>query len=504
VNPVPDDAEHGLGTSVAVGTRWTGVGQVLVQVVRLGSSVVLARLLAPEAFGVMAMVLVVTTFLEVSKDLGTGAALVQRPRIDRSLPSSLFALNLGLGVVLMLGVIAVAPVVAAVYDDPQVVPVLRVTSLAVLVSSTAVVHQALLRRELRFARLAAVHVSNAVVTAAASIGLALLGLGVWALAWGLVAGTLAGAVAAWVLSGWRPTALPRWADVRSIADFSLNLSGAQLATFLLFNLDKVIVGRFLGAATLGIYSIAQRVLMQPVSTATQALHDVLFAAMSRIQEDRAALADAYVRTGAGVALVVFPAVGGVAAVADVLVPTVLGERWVDAVPVLIALAPGIAVQSLITTTVTLYLVRGRTDLMLRWTLVSGTVVAVAWYLGRAWGLVGVATAFSLAVVLLAYPAFAIPFSQIDLRVRRFVTTLLPCTAATTVMVAATRGLAWALPSDAVVPVVRLALLVMVGATTYGLIVWRWDVPGLRDLRRLTSRTGGATARSVPPPPQESR
>jgi O-antigen/teichoic acid export membrane protein len=488
VSAAGSETAGGLGASIVSGTRWTAASQVGTQAIRLGSAVMLARLLAPEHFGIMAMVFVVTTFLELFKDLGTASALVQRPELGRTLASSLFFLNLGFGIALSVIAFAGSPLIAAAYGDPQVEPVLRLMSLAVLVSSTSVVHQAMLRRRLRFGRLGVTLLVNALVTAVVSILLAALSFGVWALAWGLIAGTVVGAVAAWSLSEWRPVMTFHWRDVRGVLAFSMNLSAAQLATFLLFNLDKVLIGRFLGATTLGFYAIAQRILMQPVRTATQALHEVLFAALSRVQDDRDALTDAYLRTGAGVALVVFPAVTGMAVLASPLVETLLGDQWAPAGPVLTVLAPGIAVQALITTTVTLYKVRDRTDLMLRWTLASGVVVALAWYGGLQWGLIGVAWGFSGAILVLAYPAFAIPFRLIGLSVRRFARTLAPCLAATGLMAAGSGATSALLQDQGVDGVWVLVSAVPAGAFVYVGAIWWLKAPGVHDLTRLVGRS----------------
>ena len=479
-----EDPNSDLGGAIVTGARWTGASQVAVQLVRLASVAVLARLLSPEHFGLMAMALVVTNFLEIFKDLGTSAALIQRRQLSRSLPDTLFVVNLGVGLLLSAAVYAAAPLVARVYDDPDVVPVLRVMCLAILISSTAVVHQALLRRSMRFARLGLVQMSNALMTALSSILLAAFGLGVWALAWGLVLGTTGGAMVAWVAARWTPHLRFRMADLREVLSFSLNLSGERLATFALFSLDKVFIGRFLGASILGLYSVAQRILIQPVNTATRALHDVLFAGLSRLQDDADALADAYVRTTAGVAMIIFPVVGGLGAVADPAVPLVLGGEWAPAAPIVAILAPGVAVKALISTTGKVYMVRARTDLMLRWSIFSGSVTAAAWYAGLPWGLEGVAAGFTLAVLALAYPAFAIPLRLISLPVRRLARALAPITAASLAMVLTALAVLEFGSRMGASDGLRLSVAIMAGTVTYGGTCWWLRLPSIDDLARL--------------------
>jgi O-antigen/teichoic acid export membrane protein len=441
------------------------------------------------------MALVVTNFLDIFRDLGTRSALIQRRHLTADFVSSIFYVNLLVGVALTAGVVLAAPVIAGLYGDAQVVPVLQGMALAIVIASVGLVQQGLLYRLMAFRKLAVVGLANALVNGVTAIWLAVAGWGVWALVAGIVLGTVGQSVAAWVLSPWRPRWHFRWGDVREVAGFSLNLSASQICAFAVTNADKFLIGRSLGPGPLGYYALAQRILMYPIRSITQMLQNVLFPAMAPLQEDNAAVARAYLRSCAAIAMITLPAMIGCAVLAQPLVLAVLGPQWAEAIPIVMILAPVGALQSLNYTVSTIYMVKGRTDRLLLWTIVASVVTVAALIIGLPWGLLGVTVAFAVAIVILTYPAFALAFRLIDLRVGALVVTLLPYLIGSLLMAALVGTVRVLMELSGAPPIAVLGSGVVTGIVVYGIFLLSWRPTALGDVVSvaLPSRHGRLAA-----------
>jgi lipopolysaccharide exporter len=471
-------------SAVLAGTRWIAASNVIVQVVRLGVHVVLARMLPPSAFGLLAMALVVTSFLDILRDLGTRTAIVQKREVSERFLSSMFFFNLAVGMALTLFVALAAPLAGWIYRDPDVTGVLRVMGLAIVLASLGLVQQGLLQRHLLFGRLSATQYASAAAHAVVSLGLAAAGFGVWALVGGVIASTAGSTLAAWLLSSWRPRMQFRLADVREVWSFSLNLSGSQIFSFLVTSADKFILGRAVGAGPLGFYVLAQRLIAYPIQSITHVLQGVLFPAFSRAQDENAALRRGFVRACAGIALIIFPAMSGAAVVADPLVRSVLGPEWLPVIPLIVIMAPIGALQAVNYSVTLIYQAKGRTDLLLGWSVFSGTLIVGAYIVGLAWGVIGVVAAYAVAIVLLTPLAYILPFRLIDMRWRDFVAALLPYVAASSVMIAVVLGLQWVLGTASADELTVLLASVATGVLVYAGILLFWRPPALTDLGRL--------------------
>ncbi|OHV42754.1 lipopolysaccharide biosynthesis protein [Pseudofrankia sp. BMG5.36] len=466
------------------GIRWMSLNQIGVQIIRLVVQIAMARILEPRAFGLMTMALVVLAFLEIVRGFGTGMAVVQRQESDQNLLSSVFFLNLGLGLGLT-GVLAlVAPLLSLAYGDSALTPVLQVIGLSLFMLSAGDLQQWLLRRDLKFGAVAAANIIGTLFSAVCSITLGILGAGVWSLVVGNVAGYAVITLIVWFTSSWRPSIHFSFADIRQLLGFSANLSAFNIFNFFLLNGDKIIVGRFLGAGPLGFYGLAQRVLMYPVTSVLTALQEVMFAGLSRIKDDHPEVRRIYFRACAVSALICFPAMALLAVVANNLVHVVLGDKWGTLVGLIQILAPIGGIQSVSFSVGVIYQSQGRTDLLLRWGIFSGLLMLGSYFAGLPWGVNGVAAAYGIVILLLLSPGFAIPFRLIGARQSELVRTLWPYLWATLVMSALVAGVQYCVGRAGVLAVANLSLSVAVGAICYVGLMVLVRPPALQDLRRF--------------------
>ncbi len=470
------------GGVVASGARWAAGGQITMHVSRMVITVVLARLILPDERGLFAMALVVTDLLERVVAATPGAGLIHVKALTQRLVSSVFYFNILVGVGIAAALVVLAPVAGALFHDDQMVPVLRAVGLCFIALSLGQAQRALLRRSFRFRAVAAADVTNALVQGGVSVWLAYRGWGTWALVWGLLAGKLASNVVVWVASSWRPSWQFHWADVRSLRRFSGNLSAFSFFSYFQEAGDKFIVAR-MGPTSLGFYMLGYQQLLVPVDAVLSVSRNVLFPAFARMEDDEAIAAN-FVRSCAAVAVLFFPLGLGMTVVAEPFVRVILGDRWLESVPVLAIFGVIAMINAVSNTTSVLFQSKGRTDLQLRWGVANGLFLLGAYVIGAQWGFVGVAWAFLIGTAICAVPGLMIPFSLIRLPFGRFLAALTPVALATVVMGAAAYAVRMlAEQAGASWPTVLFSA-VATGAIVYGAILLFVRPQAVRDLIAL--------------------
>jgi len=377
----------------------TLTSQAIKFALQMGSTVVLARLLLPSDFGLIAMVTAITGFVTMFKDAGLSMATVQRNDITHDQISTLFWINVALSAAVMLVVGALAPAIAAFYSEPRLVWITLALAGTMLFGGFTVQHQALLQRQMRFKALAVVEIASMAGGIAFAITMALMGCRYWSLV-GMVAGTaLINALLVWVLCDWRPGLPRRHSGVRPMLGFGGNLTGAAFANYLSQNLDKILIGRLSTAALLGAYTKSYQLIMMPLRQLNAPVGQVAIPALSRMQTDGPRYRRAFLRMQRNMALLVGPLLGFLVPCADWIVMLVLGDQWAEAIPYF-AILSGIAiVQAVLTPAAWLWTTQGRTGELFRWTIFDSVTTAVAVSIGITWGALGVAIAFSGAGLL---------------------------------------------------------------------------------------------------------
>lgn len=483
------DAEH-----LAVGAKALALAQVLGQVTRLATNVVLAHLISPTDFGTVAIALVVMAFLDQFRDLGTGSALIQRRTLTTELLNSVFFLNAVMGVLIATVMFFSAGSIASAVSKNPDPDVLRAFAAAALVTSLGQIHHALLRRDLRFRVIAGISIVNNVITAVVAIGLAFAGLDAWALVIGTLAGTFFDNVAVWFYDRWRPSRAPSWSALRSIAKYSTNLFASNVLIFFFNQTDKVLVSRFLGAHTLGIYAMAQRILTYPMYSIAGVVTEVTFPAFARNQDDTATLRSGYVRVNGIVALVSFPIMGIIAAVARPAVDVVLGPAWHDLTPLVWILAPAGALQCVAYTANQLLIAKGETGALLRWLVFSSAVVITGYLIGLNWGLVGLCGGFAVATAIITPLNLRLAFGRLELSAGAFVRPIAPIAAATIVAAAVSLGVQRIVSTLGGADLLLLLTGLTTGLVTFGALILVLRPAALDDavLAIRARRTGPVT------------
>jgi O-antigen/teichoic acid export membrane protein len=387
----------------------TLVAQGIRLVVMMASTMVLARLLTPADFGLVAMVAFVMGLVSMFKDMGLSMATVQREQISHAQVSTLFWFNGAVGVALMLLLAILSPLVAWVYDEPRLAGITMALGVAFLFGGVTVQHQALLRRRMSFGRLAAAEVSALLFGVMVAIAAALLGAGYWALVLRQIALAAGIAIGVWLLCNWRPGPPVRRSGVRALLGFGGHLTGFNFTNYLSRNFDKALLGWRWGPEQLGFYSKAYQLLLLPIHQVNAPVTSVAIPTLSRLQSDPARYR-AYYRRGILLLVAIgMPIVAFLCAEADRAVQVLLGSQWGAAVPLFRVLAPAAFVGTFNVATGWVYISTGRTDRQLRWALFATAVTVAAFIVGLRWGALGVAVACSATAVALRYPGIVYCF-----------------------------------------------------------------------------------------------
>ena len=388
------------GVSIAVAE---GVGTL----VNLGATTVLARLLLPADFGVVARVAPIVAFVSLFGDLGLSAATIQRERMTAAQLNTLFWINAGVGTILFLASAGLAPLIAGFYGDPRAGWITVALAAGFLPGGLSAQHGALLGRQLRFATLARISLVSTLVGALGGCLAALGGLGFWALAVMSVGGSLARACQRWLAVRWIPGPPARGTGVRSMLAFGGNLTGFEVLNFFSRNADNVLIGKFLGEGPLGLYAMAYRLLTLPLSRAVWPLGQVVVPALSRLRTDRERFVRYYLEAIDLVMVVVSPVVVGAFVLTEPLVRLFLGDRWLPSVPVFRLLAASGIVAPMSTSVGWLYVSSGATRTMMRWGAIASPLIVGSFAAGLPFGIAGVAGTYSATILLLFLPGMAV-------------------------------------------------------------------------------------------------
>ena len=380
--------------------------QVASLALRVGALVVLARLLDPKDFGLVGMVTALTGMLTFFRDFGLSAAAVQRSDVTSDQHSNLFWINVLLGALLALVMLAAAPAIAVFYHEPRLVWVAAALGTAFLFNAVGIQHSALLQRQMRFTAIAAISLASLMVATAIAIGGAAIGYGYWALVASSVTTPLVASIGFWLATGWVPGMPCRHASIRSMMHFGATLTLNEIIAYIATNADKVMIGRSLGVDAIGIYGRASQLLAIPTGALDSAVGEVAFSALSRLQNDPARFRSYFLKGSSFVLGLTLPVTVACSLFADDIVLVLLGPKWQASAEVVRLLAPTIAVMAVMSPmkwlTSSLGLVRRSLKIM----LVFAPMLILGCLLGLPYGAAGVAFAYSAVMVLWAVPHVA--------------------------------------------------------------------------------------------------
>jgi O-antigen/teichoic acid export membrane protein len=476
-----------MRSRVMRGIGWKVVSQVVQQGSRVAVAIVLARLLTPHDYGIAGMVLVFSSLIIVFSDLSLGSALVQRRHLSEADRSTVFWTAAAAGLAFTLVGIAVAGPLASFYGQPEVKGLFIALSLGFFVQALATTQIALLTREMNFRNLELRQMAAALAGGAVGIAAALKGMGAWAIILQQLTVTCVSTVLLWQFTGWRPRFTYSLQSLRGLGGFSANVFGTRVLFYVNRNADNLLIGKFLGPSALGAYAVSYNVMLVPFDRIAGPIQEVLYPAFSKMQDDFERIGAAWLRVNRLVGAISIPALAGLVVVAPDFIPTVLGDKWEPAVPVIQILAWVGLLQSLQRLNSSILMARDRTGTLLGYAVVVVVTTLGAFVIGLHWGIVGVSAAFAITSTVVEPYYTWLTGRAIGLSLKTFLRNLSGIAQATAGMVVVVLAVRLVAEHAGVGQVERLLAAIAAGCVTYPLLcVWRApEVIG--EIRALRSR-----------------
>jgi O-antigen/teichoic acid export membrane protein len=479
---VPSGSSHGdLGDRARTAAVWALLDRWLTRLLTTIVFIILARLLRPYEFGIVALALVVRNFLGVFIDQGFSEAVVQRPELERRYIDTAFWTAMATGSLLMLITIAAAPFIAsAVLGNPSITPLLRVLAVSLLFTALSCTQSALLQRDLAFRELAIRRVVAQLVAGTAAVAAAFLGAGAWSIVLQTLLQGGIGAAILWRYSRWRPTLEFDAAAFRSLFAFGISMIGIDVLYVLQQQADNFLIGRTLGAAALGIYALAFRFYYVIVDITMSSMSGVALSTFARVQQDLAATRRVFLTATRLTSLIALPFFAGMAIVAPEMISGLVGNKWAESAPVLRALCPSGLILCLSYLDRSLIVALGRPRLALGLSAVGVGLRVVGYIVGVQFGVVGVAVGLSVTS-LIFWPCRLVVVRRVTgLSLGRYARQLSSAAIATSAMLSVLLLARWASYDD---PSAMTQLVggVLIGGAVYGIALAVIDRPSFVEL-----------------------
>lgn len=402
-------AEENLKSTAARGGLITMLGQFLKLLLQICSNILLARLLTPDDFGLVAMVTVVATFVVMFKDLGLSQATIQKAEITHEQISNLFWVNVTLGLVLMLFTMLISGYIADFYGRDELQSIAIWLSIGLFIGGASVQHQAILKRRMNYKLLAYIEIGSMATAVGLAIVSALYGLGYWSLIVLQLVQVIFVLIGVWWVVRWVPSLPTKGVGTKSLLGFGGYMTAYGFVNYFARNLDTILIGWRWGAEPVGLYSRSYSLLLLPLGQITAPISSVAVPVLSRLQDENTEFKTYYLRMVKVVAYISMPVVIAMGVLADELILFLLGEKWSAASELFQILAFAAFLQPVISTVGWVYVSLARVKIMLYWGTVSTLLTAVFMLVGLPYGATGVAISYSICTWVLLLPSLYIAY-----------------------------------------------------------------------------------------------
>ena len=467
IDQLPSSA-HEIGKKVAHNAVWNYLSFGLGKLLNLVTVSILAHLLTPELFGVIALATLAIDYLSILNDFGLGAALVQRREDIDEASNIAFTFNLLIAISLTSIVILTAPYVAIFFHEPSITPILRALGLGFIINALGSIHKARLQRELRFGRKLIPELGNTVTKGAISIALAIMGFGAWSLVLGQLAGMSISAFLLWIVVPWRPRLLFKSNVTKRLFSYGFSIMGVGAYTTLADSFDYLLIGRLFDTAALGIYTLAYRLPDLLIINTLSVLAAVFFPAFSSIQNQPDILRKSFLSSTRYVQLLVTPLCLGIFVAADPIIRVIFGEQWLQSIPIMQVLSLYALVLSIGFHVGDIYKAVGRPDILLKMGLPVVIIRLTALWIGSHYGLIGIAIGHLGAALIEVVIRVVVTINVIRVTLREILNQL-------TAFIGGLGLLVFAIPvldlTQHFAPWMQLVCVVSAGVTGYFGVIW---------------------------------
>jgi len=413
--------------------KWVTISQFGKILIQLVSLTVLTRLIPPSDFGLMAMATVVTNFILIIRDLGTAAALIQRKNLTQEIVNSVFWLNVLMGSVLCIFIIASASTVSHLFNEPELTSVLIVVSVSIPIASAGAAHQALLERESKFKTIAFIELSASLFGLICALLMAYFGYGVYGLLFQVIISSLISTTLFFYLSGWKPQLVFKLLELKRILGFSGNLTAFNVLNYFSRNADVMIIGKNYDSGIVGAYSLAYRLMLFPLQTLTYIASRSLYPVLSKQQDDVLVIQKIYCKTIFIIISLTAPMMAGMTLLREPFIAVIFNSNWHYVAVLLLWLAPTGFIQSVLSCSGSVLMARDKTRTLMYLGMFGTFIQVTAFILGAMHDIETFVMYYFIANVINSIPVLFCTLESLKLKFSYFVKGFFPVAFATIVM-----------------------------------------------------------------------
>lgn len=383
--------------------KWLSFSQVVKVACQLLGLVIFARFLTPKDIGVMSLTMIVVSFVNILRDMGSSAAIIQKEKIDDKLISSVFILNTMMGFTLVIIFYCLSYYISQFYKLEALEYTIKLITITFVLNSITSVHLAILERKSQFKTVALTEIISAICALTIGVYFAVNGYGVYSLVLQTLAFSFLTSISFCFFSGWKITLTFDLNKIKSIFKFSSNLVLFNFVNYFSRNSDEMIIGRFFTAAILGEYSLAYRVMLFPVQNMRSVLTRSLYPILSRLQTSSNEAVEVYLKSIKAIAMIVPPIMLGLSAVSNEFVLLIFGSQWLLLSKLLVWLSIVGALQAIVSTTGAVFMSRGKTDLLLYISIFNSVLQVGSFIIGGLYNIEVLVKLYLLANIIMFFP-----------------------------------------------------------------------------------------------------
>lgn len=398
-----------LKQKVITGVKWTSLSSITIAILQILQISILARYLSPEDFGLMAIVIVVIGFSRIFSDMGISNAIIHNQNTTSDQLSSLYWLNIASGLFLFLVIVSLSSYIADFYSQPKLINLLMLLASIFVVLSIGNQYRVLFQKDLQFDIMAKIEITAAVMAFNVAIVLAVKGFGVYALAYATLTNAMISSILFLILGlkKHKPSFIYKHSEIKKYLGFGMFQMGDNTLNYFNSQIDVILIGKFLGAETLGIYAIAKQLVMRPFQIINPILTKVAFPTMAKVQNNPEKLKNIYLKIIDLLGTINFPIYAFIILFAHEIVFVMFGEQWIEAVPIIQILALSVALITIGNPVGSLLLAKGKVNWGFYWNLMQLLIIPIVIYFASFGGILTVAWSIVVLKAIFVIPSWYI-------------------------------------------------------------------------------------------------
>ncbi|KMJ59018.1 Teichuronic acid biosynthesis protein TuaB [Bacillus sp. LL01] len=477
------------------GAKWTALATIIITVIQIVQFAILGNLLTKEQFGIVGMITTVVIFTQILLDMGFSAAIIQKEKVSNEQLSTLYWLNIIVGIVLFVALFFASPIIAGFYNQPELIPLIKVLGIMFLIAPIGQQFQYLLQKDLNFNLLSRIEVATNLASFVSLLVLIFLIQELYAYVISqVILNSLKGILYFVVYSKtWKPSFIFNLSSIKELMSFGVFQLMSRLVNRIGANIDYILIGRFLGAEALGIYSLAYQVVTIPVMKINPIITRVAFPVFSRSQSDNKLLIEGFLNVTKMLALVSLPLLLGLMAISDLFIEVFFGARWLEAAPILGILAVVGILRVLMNPNGSIILAKGKANIAFYWDFGVMLLYGITMYFATKYDIYIVAWTYVVTSFINFFIGRWLLKLLIDLEMREYVRTLLKPILLTGLMAILVYFLKTALYNVEFVNIyINIALSVGLGGIIYTFAIY-YGYPEVREwkpVKKIFSKTRG--------------